>query len=366
MQSKNKRAKVFLLGIYIFVTVIYLLTCLVPFLNPGQFWFIALLGMGFPILLVLVLLCLIICAVLRCRWFILALAVLLISFQQISVVFGFHPAKQFNTAKNPNALRVLSWNVSSWREKYEGTGGMQNTDIRNLMIDAIQMQDADVLCFQEYFESFAPELFPSNISALQKMGFNYYYFTPVLKIVNEKLQSGLCIFSKYPILDSVFYEYKDGGNSEGYSYVDIRYNNSLIRIYNSHLQSPRLAGKEYNALEEIEESRTVVGKIKRGYSLRYKQAEILKQSIDTSKYPVIVCGDFNDVPNSYSYFKINSGLQDAFLKKGFGLGKTFQFISPTLRIDYIMADKQFRIEQFSKLDYKYSDHYAQIVDVSPK
>jgi endonuclease/exonuclease/phosphatase family metal-dependent hydrolase len=70
------------------------------------------------------------------------------------------------------------------------------------------------------------------------------------------------------------------------------------------------------------------------------------------------------VPNSYSYFKIKGNLQDAFLKKGFALGRTFQFISPTLRIDYMLVDKRFTIDQFTKLNYRYSDHYPQVMDVS--
>ena len=363
MQQKNKRLRLFPLIVYTGIVLIYLLTCLIPFLNPGKFWFIALLGLGFPFLLLSVLICLIICALRRSKWVFLALIALVISWQQVSVLCAFHTKKEFHAEKEETTLRVLSWNVSSWTEYSYTIDKSEQLGLRNLMMDAVQMQNADVLCFQEYFESFAPEQYPENIPVLQKMGFNYYHFTPVLKMGNEKLQTGLCVFSKYPIVDTAFYKI-DKGNSEGFSMTDIQFKGQTIRIYNTHLESPRLAKKEYNPLGEVEESRTVAGKIKRAYSLRGTQAEMLRKSIDTSKYPVIVCGDFNDVPNSYSYFKIRGGLQDAFLQNGFGLGRTFQFISPTLRIDYMMADKKFKIEQFSKLDYKYSDHYPQVMDVS--
>ena len=91
---------------------------------------------------------------------------------------------------------------------------------------------------------------------------------------------------------------------------------------------------------------------------------MLREEIDRSPYPIVFCGDVDDVPNSYTYFKIKGSMQDAFLKKGFGFGRTYQFISPTLRIDYLMADKKFRIDQFTTLDYKYSEHYPLVMDIS--
>jgi endonuclease/exonuclease/phosphatase family metal-dependent hydrolase len=366
MQRKKNRFKSIFLIIYVGIAFIYLLSSLVPFLNPAEFWFIALLGMGFPILLFVLLACLIVCILLRSKWSFLALAALLISWQQISVLFAFRTSKEFDFNKEENILRVLTWNVSSWTANHHTEDKVEKTGLRNLMMDAVQMQNADVLCFQEYFDSFAPELYPANIPVFKKMGFNYYYFTPVLKMVNEKLQAGLCIFSKYPIVDTSFHRIQNTGNSEGVSIADIQFNGRIIRIINTHLESPRLEKQEYNPLGEVKESKTIAGKIKRAYSFRSVQAEAIRNYIDTSKYPVIVCGDFNDVPNSYSYFKIKGDLQDAFLKKGSGLGKTFQFISPTLRIDFMLADKQLTIEQFYKPDYQYSDHYPQVMDVSLK
>ncbi|MEZ5028200.1 MAG: endonuclease/exonuclease/phosphatase family protein [Ferruginibacter sp.] len=88
--------------------------------------------------------------------------------------------------------------------------------------------------------------------------------------------------------------------------------------------------------------------------------------IKQSPYPVIVCGDMNDVPNSYTYFTVKDDLQDAFLKKSGGLGRTFRYISPTLRIDYILADKKFEVENFSKIKVPYSDHYPILADIAFK
>jgi endonuclease/exonuclease/phosphatase family metal-dependent hydrolase len=68
------------------------------------------------------------------------------------------------------------------------------------------------------------------------------------------------------------------------------------------------------------------------------------------------------VPNSYTYFKSKGDLQDAFLKKGHSIGRTFRYLSPTLRIDYILADKQLEVAQFNRVIAPYSDHYPVIAD----
>ena len=94
------------------------------------------------------------------------------------------------------------------------------------------------------------------------------------------------------------------------------------------------------------------------------QANKVREEIDRSAYPVIVCGDFNDVPYSYSYLKIGKGLQNAFVQKGFGFGRTFSGISPTLRIDNIFTDKKNTVEQFIRVSKKLSDHFPVIADIS--
>jgi endonuclease/exonuclease/phosphatase family metal-dependent hydrolase len=73
---------------------------------------------------------------------------------------------------------------------------------------------------------------------------------------------------------------------------------------------------------------------------------------------VVVCGDFNDTPNSYTYHQISKGLNDAFREAGSGIGTTYVGKIPFLRIDYILYSK----ERFDPLYFKVirknlSDHY---------
>ncbi len=86
--------------------------------------------------------------------------------------------------------------------------------------------------------------------------------------------------------------------------------------------------------------------------------------MNKSPYPVIICGDFNDVPNSYAYSKIGKNMHNAFVKKGAGIGRTFSRITPTLRIDNIFTDKKFTIEQYTRIKEKLIDHYPIIADIT--
>jgi endonuclease/exonuclease/phosphatase family metal-dependent hydrolase len=79
-----------------------------------------------------------------------------------------------------------------------------------------------------------------------------------------------------------------------------------------------------------------------------------------------VCGDLNDVPNSYAYHTIGSGLKNAFAEKGVWLGRTFSGIAPTLRIDNIFVDKRFDVEQYIRIKKKLSDHFPILADMSKK
>jgi endonuclease/exonuclease/phosphatase family metal-dependent hydrolase len=100
------------------------------------------------------------------------------------------------------------------------------------------------------------------------------------------------------------------------------------------------------------------------------QSDIIEREVSRSPYPVIVCGDLNDVPNSYAYQTVRGDMQDAFLEEGAGLGKSFisgrsKFLTwlPTLRIDYIFMSPVFEVTQFRMVTRKLSDHRGLITDL---
>ncbi len=162
------------------------------------------------------------------------------------------------------------------------------------------------------------------------------------------------------------------GYAEHLIYADVEFQNKRVRIFTTHLQSVRFDDREYDAISKIKkrdgtgltDSKVIEKKLRMAYKFRESQAKLAKEKINESPYPVIVCGDFNDVPNSFTYFTIGENLQDAFLKKGSGIGRTFRYLSPTLRIDYILADKKFLVDQYNCLKVPYSDHYPIVADIN--
>jgi endonuclease/exonuclease/phosphatase family metal-dependent hydrolase len=201
------------------------------------------------------------------------------------------------------------------------------------------------------------------------MGYPYYYFS--YDPDGEYQYIGSAIFSRYPMLDTGMVRYFRPSMPEALVHADIKVNNDTIRVYATHLQSVQFRQHEYEAIDEIRSaedsillnSKTVLAKLRNAMNLRSSQADVARKILDDSPYPVVFCADLNDTPNSYTYFTIRGNMQDAFLKKGFGIGRTFSSLSPTLRIDYIFADNQFRINQFTRVAKNLSDHFMIIADL---
>ena len=346
----------------------YLIVCVLPYINTGRYWFLALPGLIFPLIVFALLFFIVIWAFAKSKWFWVSLVVLLLGSQQIFAVFGFHASNDFEMEKAPNTLRILQWNVAAWDEYNNRAKG--EISYRPLMLDLVQIQNADVLCFQEFFEPRDSIYYAKNIPEIIKLGYPYHYFVSSIEF-DKEYETGVAIFSKYPIIDSAKFEYSKNSSAEHLIYADIKVDNKIFRILTTHLQSVRFEAEEYQSLSALKrsdkdglrDSRTIISKLKRGYTYRYSQAELVRQQVEASPYPVIVCGDFNDVPNSNTYFKVKGKLQDAFLKKGFFIGRTFRFISPTLRIDYILSDKKFSVLQSQVIHVPYSDHYPVEADL---
>ena len=201
----------------------------------------------------------------------------------------------------------------------------------------------------------------------------FHYFVDDYRQSKRLYEVGPIIFSRFPILETGRHEYVHNSLKAVESLIsaDLKINDDTIRVYTTHLQSVLFRKKEYRDLEKIKNvedslllaSRSIIKKLKEAYAFRGGQAELVRKELDACPHPLLICGDFNDVPNSYTYFHIKGALQDAFLQRGFGIGRTYTSLSPTLRIDYMLASNEFRVLQCKKVELPYSDHYPVIADI---
>lgn len=351
----------------LFFIFLYLLVCLVPFINAGSLWFVAVLGLVFPVLFVIVIICLLVWLFKRSKWVFLPLIALLLGWKQISVAFGFHFfGSPFKKEKSANSVRVLSWNVFRWDEQNKKARGGES--YRKRMMEAVVKEEADILCFQEFFEPYNSKRFEGNLEELKAMGYPYSYFFPSSSLLKGELKFGMAILSRYPIIDSAKFSFGQTPHSEGLMFADIKMKDKTYRVFSVHMESSRMGKKDYfgdagqdGSLSKVKSS---VSNLKRAYHYRSEQAKLVRSQIDQSPYPVIVCGNIGDVPNSSAYFTVRKDLKDAFLEKGAGFGGTFRFISPTLRLDCILADPELKVEQFDRPRLSYSDHYPLVADLN--
>ncbi len=358
--------------INIVAAALFLLGCCNSFLNPQQWWFVALLGLTFPFLLFIMLFFLICWILFRSKWVLLPLVCMSLGYYNIRALVGFHFAKN-NTAEKPkHALRILTWNVTWFDEQTKED--KNRVSYRKDMFDFIAAQNPDVLCFQEYAELNNRGPNYNNEREITRLGYPYHVIAYDYFGWKNSFLAGIAIYSKYPISDSFHVRY--GGPflmkaNESFISADLNVNEKKIRIFTTHLQSVLFQKTDYRNLQIIrsaadsmyEASKSVVKKLKQGYKSRSDQVAMVRKYLDQSPYPAIICGDFNDIPNSYTYFKVKGDRQDAFREAGAGLGHTFAKIIPTLRIDYVMADKRFDILQYSRYFLPYSEHYPVIVDI---
>jgi endonuclease/exonuclease/phosphatase family metal-dependent hydrolase len=104
-------------------------------------------------------------------------------------------------------------------------------------------------------------------------------------------------------------------------------------------------------------------KMKRSITRRPKQVDQVFNDIENCPVDSFVCGDFNDNPMSYTYYRMTRGRKDAFIEAGDGFGATFATLWPVLRIDYVLFPEKFNAVSHDIPRVPYSDHYPVITEI---
>lgn len=346
------------------LVILLLLVGLIPYVDPKTWWGLGFLALGFPWLFLAVFIFFLFWLYRSPRWALIPVLGMVLSWSPLRAFLSFHPDP--GNERPASVLKVMSWNV----HLFNFFDNKKDPTVKQSMIELIRKEDPDIACFQEFF--FCDSLaFPYSIQSFRHaLGFRYYAIA-YENYANSHYNGttyhyGVIIFSKYPILQQTNIIGPERKYNDVFEYADIITPLDTMRVFNVHLQSLHFDKKDYAFLDSLplsqtdlvkQQSRNIFSKIKAGLLRRADQAAIVREVVEHSPNPVIVCGDFNDVPNSYAYTTIGQGLKDAFREKGNGCSRTFSQISPTLRIDYILFDPAYDAFQYDCIQRVLSDHF---------
>ncbi len=312
--------------------VLLVLACTVPYIPAATFPYLSPLGLTVPLMVIIHLLFVVYWAIGRKRQVLLSVSLLVLGYFLMGpfIKLGFAE----DTIEDED-LSIMSYNVRSfnkWRE-------IDRPDVYERTFDFIVQEDPDIVCIQE-------------VDYLKREDFQKYPFRHLKYIhMNDRVLIG--IFSKYPIVNEGTLDWPDSYNNG--AFVDILYKKDTIRVYNLHLQSLKVKPKTDSLINKPFEN--VYKRLAKAFKKQTDQANFFLKHSKAVDYKKIVCGDFNNNQFSNSYRLVKGDLQDTFEEKGYGFGRTYNFLGIPLRIDFILADQAFEVRAHKNYDIRFSDHY---------
>ena len=344
------------IGLNLGVSFLLLLSYLSVYTSPYYFYPLAFLGLIYPFLLILNLLFSIFWISRKSKLFLISLICILVGFNFITRICQITVFENKKTA-NENKIKIMSYNV----RVFDLWHWSDDKQIANKIFGFIKKNKPEILCMQEFYskEGMGKNARDSILKAGSFKYFNISGNTKGKRVINY----GVATFSCFPIVASGKVQTSDNNNYCIFS--DLKINDKIVRVYNLHLASLHLGKKDYLLIDklkgidsiDIDGYKSIFTKFKRGYKKRSLQVNSIVRHMKNCKYPIILCGDFNDTPMSYAYQQLSSHLYDAFKISGNGIGYTYINKYPTFRIDYILHSKNIISTGFIVPHVNYSDHF---------
>lgn len=223
-----------------------------------------------------------------------------------------------NKKETGTELRLISWNCNNF---------LLSLDTLHAASAFINAQNPDIICLQE-----RPHTNLVRYDSIKKC-----FLTLPYKVTNGREDENLnvSIFSKYPVSNVKTWYFTDTYNKM--IQADINQDGEIFRLYNVHLQTTSSGSTLDNCIR------------------RYRQSKLLLTEIKHSPYPVIVCGDFNDITLSYTVLNLLTNLKDISLS----YKSSYQKLGNIFKIDYILASHQWEKVHYELIPTKWSDHKIQ-------
>lgn len=339
-----------LLAINVVAAALLICCAYSPLLPAEHMPLLSLAGLAFPFTFILNAFFLILWLIIYPRYVVLPLITGVICFTQIR---AFIPVN-FDRQRSPeNSLKVLSYNILSKNIT------ASNVNEGNAIISYLKSSGADIICLQEFQFS----ALKRNTKLLNEYPFKSY----IVSKDSEYASCYLGCLSKYPILDVEHLRFNETFN--GCSKYRILHEEDTIVVYNCHLQSFGLGNEDKSTYEQIlsnpkgnirsKGTKELIKKLRDSAVKRANQADIIVADLkkETSPY-IVVCGDFNDSPISYTCHKMKEMLDDAYTNSGNGPGISYNRNKLYYRIDHMLHSQQFKAYKCTvDRSIKVSDHY---------
>ncbi|HSO86798.1 MAG TPA: endonuclease/exonuclease/phosphatase family protein [Draconibacterium sp.] len=323
-----------------------LISYLAVFIPPDKFWIPSFFGLAFPFFVVANILFIIFWALIKPRFLSLSLVAVILGWGFINRYVQF-------IGKNTDmkGIKVVSYNV----QNFAGKKVADQKASANKIQEFLNEKNPDIICLQEI------RLRKNNIFNISNVVKNldnikHYHYA------SSGSTFGLATFTSYPIIKMGEIRYEKSSNMA--IYTDVLIDSDTVRIFNLHLQSYQIDPRKYDIIDspgideekDIKEIREIGGKLKKAFQTRAGQVREIRKLIKETRYPVIICGDFNDTPVSYTYQQLRGDLNDAFVGSGKGFGRTYIGKLPSYRIDNIFYSDDFKSYNFQAYDFRASDH----------
>lgn len=326
--------------------------------NPAKVWLVSLSGIFFVPLMTLNLILLLWAIKRLSRSFIIPLLALIPSFFFIGRYVQLGTDQENLPSADGETIKVMTWNVGrfAFRDAEAGITDMQHC--ADSVFDYILSQDADIICLQEFRVRDAARTKDYLNRKMKGYSADYYIFP------DAGGSFGNVTFSRIPVKGKGKIKFEQSANLA--IYTDYEVEDRRFRVYNCHFESYNISFTGV-AKALLQRDSTIISdtgiKMKRSITRRPRQVEQVFAHIEDCPVESFVCGDFNDNPMSYTYYRMMRDREDSFVEAGEGFGATYARLWPMLRIDYILYPSRHRALSNEIPRVGLSDHYPVISQI---